>query len=511
MKCRCTNIITMMCLTLVLIGFTCDVARATDAVVGDGTPASCTQEAFQIAVNNADGGTVTFKCGPTATINVTSPIVIGMNMTVTIDGGGNKITIDGGDASRLFQVNSNGDLTLKGLTLENGYAEGNGGAVLSFGKQLTIENSTLAYNYAAGNGGAIWSGFTTLTNSTVTDNGAGGNGGAIWIGNYSLLRLNRATVSGNAATGTAGGVFFDGYNGSSLIWYDSILADNSAGSYGDCYANGFYYAPVALYSILGPYRCGIENNYAGSTGNIEDVSDPILGTLGNNGGPTPTMLPLLGSPAIHKGNPDGYSWGPSDQRGYPRTYPYDIGAVETCILLNPIGNKTIQATKLLAFTVTASAPDGDTLTYSATSVPAGATFDPATHTFQWQPTGKQTGNYQVTFTVTDNEMPPESASETITITVTGPNRPPVFNPIPKYSVVVSQLLKFTVSATDPDGNSVIYSLSNLPTGATLEPTTGLFQWTPSTTGVYKVTFTATDNGVPAKSSSITTSINVTKK
>ena len=243
---------------------------------------------------------------------------------MTIDGGGNRIIIDAGGSCRLFEVNSHGVLILKGLTLVNGYADGNGGAILNFGAQLTIENSTLAHNYATGNGGAIWSGNTTLTNSTVTDNEAGVDGGAIWVGNYSLLRLNRSTISANAADGRAGGVFFDGYSGSSLIWYDSILAGNSASSYDDCYDNGFYYLAVSLYSVLGPYCCGIENGGGNgqNTGNIVDVLDPILGTLSDNGGPTPTMLPLHGSPAIHNGNPSGYTWSTEDQRGYPRAFPY---------------------------------------------------------------------------------------------------------------------------------------------------------------------------------------------
>ena len=511
MRYRCANIMTMMCLTLVLIGFACDVTTAAGAVVGEGTPESCTQEALQKAVDG--GGTVTFDCGPTATISVTSPIYIGA--AVTIDGGGNRITLDAGGYSRLFVVNYvwNIKVTLRGLTLVNGFSEDDGGAIKSdlagSNHELIIENSTLAYNHAERNGGAIWAGNTTLTNSTVTENLAGVAGGAIYVRDYSLLRLNRSTISANEA-GTAGGVFFEGYNGSSLIWYDSILAGNSASSYGDCYDNGFYSTPVSLYGVLGPNRCGIENGYGQSTGNILGV-DPLLGMLADNGGPTPTMLPLLGSPAIHNGNSQGYSWSTEDQRGYSRSFPYDIGAVETRLLLNPIGNKTVQVGNLLTITVTASAPEGDTLTYSATGLPAGATWNSATHTFQWQPTGKQTGSYQVTFTVTDNEMPPESASETITITVTGPNRPPVFDPLSKYNVIVGQILAFKVNATDPDGNSVNYSSSNLPTGATLNATTGQFQWRPSTTGVYKVTFTATDNGVPAKSSSITTSINVTKK
>jgi len=60
-----------------------------------------------------------------------------------------------------------------------------------------------------------------------------------------------------------------------------------------------------------------------------------------------------------------------------------------------------------------------------------------------------------------------------------------------------------VSATDPDGNVVTLSASGLPSGATFNPSTGVFTWTPggSTAGVYTPTFKATDNGTPVASSS----------
>lgn len=83
-------------------------------------------------------------------------------------------------------------------------------------------------------------------------------------------------------------------------------------------------------------------------------------------------------------------------------------------VLDPIGNKTGTVGQLMQFTVSATDPDDDALTYSATGLPAGAEFDPASRTFSWTP--DTAGTYPgITFSVTDGKTPP--ASETITITV----------------------------------------------------------------------------------------------
>ncbi len=84
---------------------------------------------------------------------------------------------------------------------------------------------------------------------------------------------------------------------------------------------------------------------------------------------------------------------------------------------------------LLTFAVSATDADDDALTYAASGVPTGATFDAATRTFSWTPTFAQAGSYPVTFTVTDNGSPVLDDAETITITVTNVNRAPVLAPI----------------------------------------------------------------------------------
>jgi hypothetical protein len=61
--------------------------------------------------------------------------------------------------------------------------------------------------------------------------------------------------------------------------------------------------------------------------------NPMLGTLGNNGGPTETIPLLPGSPAIDAGNPSGCTDGQghllkTDQRGKPRPDPKDPGGCD---------------------------------------------------------------------------------------------------------------------------------------------------------------------------------------
>lgn len=71
----------------------------------------------------------------------------------------------------------------------------------------------------------------------------------------------------------------------------------------------------------------------------------------------------------------------------------------------------------LTFTVAATDPDGDALTYSAADLPAGAAFDPATQQFTWTPDASQAGTYPVTFTAKDGSAP-YSLAETKTVTIT---------------------------------------------------------------------------------------------
>ncbi len=86
-------------------------------------------------------------------------------------------------------------------------------------------------------------------------------------------------------------------------------------------------------------------------------------------------------------------------------------------LLASIGNRSVNEGELLQFTVSATDPDGDALTYSASNLPSGASFTPATRLFSWTPTSGQAGTYSnVRFEVSDGVL---TDYENITITVNG--------------------------------------------------------------------------------------------
>ncbi len=80
--------------------------------------------------------------------------------------------------------------------------------------------------------------------------------------------------------------------------------------------------------------------------------------------------------------------------------------------------QAVDENRALTFGVAAVDPDGDPLTYSASGLPEGASFDPATQQFSWTPTYTQAGQYEVTFTAVDgDDRYALSATKVVTITV----------------------------------------------------------------------------------------------
>jgi len=187
-----------------------------------------------------------------------------------------------------------------------------------------------------------------------------------------------------------------------------------------------------------------------------------------------------------------------------------LGPSNTDPIFNPIGNKTVAENSLLTFTVSATDFEGNSLSYGVQNLPTGATFDSAQARFSWTPGFVQAGNYAVTFTVTDDGSPNLSDTQIVNIRVTNTNQAPVLNAIGPKSVAEGSLLTFTLSGTDPDLDNLIYSASNLPTGAAFDPATQVFNWTPgyAQAGTYDLTFTLTDDGTPSLSDSEIVTITV---
>lgn len=172
-------------------------------------------------------------------------------------------------------------------------------------------------------------------------------------------------------------------------------------------------------------------------------------------------------------------------------------------VLDPIGAKAVKKGKLLTFTVTAQDIDGDAPAYSLETIPGenypqGATIGAASGIFEWTPDAAQPGSYKLRIKAKDG-MGGEDY-EDVQITVQDINNPPVIEPIEPKTVKEGETLAFIVSARDPDGDPLAYSLEPIkdrvyPANAALEGRSGNFEWTPTKedTGVYYAKVTVSDN------------------
>jgi hypothetical protein len=83
-------------------------------------------------------------------------------------------------------------------------------------------------------------------------------------------------------------------------------------------------------------------------------------------------------------------------------------------VLSGIENKTVDEGQNITFTISGIDEDNDTLSYSASGLPTGAAFNTATQAFSWTPNYTQSGDYDITFTVSDGKL---TASQSVRITV----------------------------------------------------------------------------------------------
>jgi uncharacterized delta-60 repeat protein len=125
----------------------------------------------------------------------------------------------------------------------------------------------------------------------------------------------------------------------------------------------------------------------------------------------------------------------------------------------------------VGITLTGSDPDGDSLTYSVESQPTHGSLSGTAPDLTYTPEANYYGADSFSFKVNDGQV--DSGEATVSITVNSVNDPPVLGSIGDKSVAEGQLLSFTVSATDPDGDSLSYSAGNLPSGASFDSYSGI--------------------------------------
>ncbi len=341
---------------------------ADTALAGDG---QCTlREAVNNANNDLDAthgdcaaGLAADKIqfGLSGVITLGSTLAINDVDGITVDGVGQKVTVSGNHAVRVWQVNEGGTFNLKNLTVANGYATssgfggifGGGGAISNQYGIVNVANSTFTGNTTTGNGGAIVNrsndglanpgGILTVVNSTFVGNSAF-TGGAIANSGTSQVKLVNVSVVGNSAVtepcaaefclavvSQGGGVANTSLGSISLD--NSIVAGNNViikRPGGDLiYASDVEgFGLSGANNLIGSSGSGLQN---GVNGNITDSDVAIIAstTLVDNGVPSQTLALLPGSPALDNANSANCPG--TDQRGIsrPQGPGCDIGAHET--------------------------------------------------------------------------------------------------------------------------------------------------------------------------------------
>lgn len=297
-----------------------------------------------------------------------------------------------GSGASVMITNSSIDNNFAGTSSGPPFPSGEGGGIFG-GSSVIITSSTITNNHAGNNGGGI-SNFAnlTITSSTVSTNSAlGMHDGQNWftrgggIDNHGMLTIANSTLSGNAAYASGGGI----YNaGPTLTIANSTLSNNTVSlNGGGVYnASGFDIANTILKA--GSSGVNIHNNGGTITSHGYNLSsdsgggflnasgdqintDPMLGPLQNNGGPTFTHELLAGSPAINAGDPNFTPPPFYDQRdfGYLRVYNgrIDIGSFEVQPL--PTGSPTPTTTATATATATAAATIQPSPTPTVTPTP----------------------------------------------------------------------------------------------------------------------------------------------
>ncbi len=293
----------------------------------------------QAVADVAAGGTIIFApalSGQTCTLT-SGQILLDKSLTIDASTLSAGFIISGNDASRVFEVEATRVVDLKALTIRNGYASGTtypgntGGGIYNSGT-LSLTECTLAANQAilgtdpGGGGIENNSGSVSLTRCTVSGNSSKYGGG---IENFpGTLILNQCTVANNSASLNGGGISGSGGN---VTVNQSTISGNSAGflpgsAGGGIGING---GTLNLYnSIVALNSATASPNISGSpiaTGVNFTTGDPQLATLGNYGGRTQTMPPLVGSPVINAAITSTFT---TDQRGLAFLGAPDIGAAE---------------------------------------------------------------------------------------------------------------------------------------------------------------------------------------
>ncbi|MBX9627946.1 MAG: putative Ig domain-containing protein, partial [Gemmataceae bacterium] len=240
--------------------------------------------------------------------------------------------------------------------------------------------------------------------------------------------------------------------------------------------------------------------YAYDLAAADPDNDPVLWTLDD--GPAGVSLDaergtLRWTPAADQVGSRTLVVRASDGRGGWATQTFSVAV--RAVNLPPAVTSTPPTTAAVevayGYAVGASDPDGDPLTFALTTFPAGAMIG-ADGVVRWTPTAAQTGNREFVVRVEDGQGGFATQSFTVVVSATAANEPPVITSTPPFEATLGVAYVYPVTAADPEGQALTYSLALFPDGMAIDATTGRITWTPAAgqAGTHTVVVLATDPG-----------------
>jgi Domain of unknown function (DUF4214) len=440
--------------------------------------------------------------GDTITLTANgSALEISKNLTITGLGASNLAI--SGNYCRVFTVDSGAQVSITGLTIQNGLAgdagdetESYGGGIYNAGT-LTVSNCTLSNNGAAGeagDGGGIYNkGTLTVSNSTLTGNSGsqfilygsgGGLGGGIY--NTGTLSVTNSTVSNNSSA-FGGGI----YNSGTLNLTSSTFAGNSVSGGGTGDGGGGIFNASGTLTVVNSTLSNnsVTTNLRSEGGGIYNAATLVVtnSTLSGNsattgGGIANGQASTTLNNTIVANNTAG---GDLSGSGFAGAYDLigdgsDLSSSFTNSLqgnpqLAPLANNG-GSTQTMALK-----PGSPAINAGSNSLAVDAQGNALT--------ADQTGQPRIVGTAVDLGA---VESQVIMLNATAP----------QTVQTVADGTGLSLTVTDPSSSAPIFSLSgNVPAGAKIDAQTGVFTWTPSQTngiapGVYSVTVVATEASDP---------------
>ena len=186
-------------------------------------------------------------------------------------------------------------------------------------------------------------------------------------------------------------------------------------------------------------------------------------------------------------------------------------AANTVPVINGTPPTAVAVSETYYYKPTASDANGDTLHFSIQNKPTWATFESKTGVLRGTPKSHNVGKYpNIRITVSDGRATDSLPLFTITVTSSSAasNRAPTINGTPSTSIGTGQTYSFQPSASDPDNDTLAFSIQNKPSWATFSTTTGRLSGTPTSTGTFgniviKVTDGSLADSLPAFAIAVT--------